>query len=209
MGALDFVSLASAPRTRYANKEKMMAYVQPASMRSTVIPEPNGIKIVIPAKRNWFILLFLSFWLCGWAVGEFTVPFEFLKNDTPSEAILFSLAWLGMWTVGGGFAIYAWLWQVKGQEIITLTPTALLIKRSLFGYGRQKEYGVQHLKNLRVAAQGFNPFDFSSAGQFWGISGGTIAFDYGAKTYRFGVGLDESEANQLVSQMKQLVRIAD
>jgi len=186
-----------------------MAYVQPALMRSTITPEPNGIKVVIPAKRNWFILLFLSFWLCGWAVGEFTVPFEFFKNDTPSGAKLFSLAWLGAWTIGGGFAIYAWLWQIKGEEIITLTPAALLKKRSVFGYGRQHEYGIQHVKNLRVAPQGYNPFDFASVGQFWGVSGGAIAFDYGAKTYRFGAGLDESEANQIVSQMKQLVKIPE
>lgn len=186
-----------------------MAFVQPALMRSTVTPEPNGIKVVIPAKRNWFILLFLTFWLCGWVVGEFSVPLVLFKQNTPAGAKLFSLAWLGGWTVGGGFAIYTWLWQLKGAEIITFTPSGLLKKRSIFGYGRQQEYSIQHINNLRVATQGYNPFDFSSGGQFWGISGGTIAFDYGAKTYRFGAGLDESEANQIVKQMKQLVKIPD
>jgi len=30
---------------------------------------PMGLEIVIPAKRNWFITLFIGAWLCGWLVG--------------------------------------------------------------------------------------------------------------------------------------------
>lgn len=105
-----------------------MGYVNPASMRSTILPESNGLKVVIPAKINWFLLLFLSFWLCGWAFGEFMVSFEFFKHNTPPGAKLFTIAWLGGWTVGGGFALYTWLWQLKGEEIVTVTPTAIIKK---------------------------------------------------------------------------------
>jgi hypothetical protein len=31
---------------------------------------------------------------------------------------------------------------------------------------------------------------------------GTISFDYGAKTFRFGAGLDEAEAHQNITQLK-------
>ena len=96
-----------------------MVYVSPGLMRSTVKSVPEGMEITIPVKRNWFILLFLSFWLCGWLFGEIFVPTQFLHAGTTVG--LFMLAWLGMWTIFGLFAIYAWLWQLNGKEIITIT----------------------------------------------------------------------------------------
>jgi hypothetical protein len=39
---------------------------------------------------------------------------------------------------------------------------------------------------------------------FWGIGGGLIAFDYGAKTFRFGASVDESEARDIVSELKAI-----
>jgi hypothetical protein len=41
----------------------------------------------------------------------------------------------------------------------------------------------------------------------YGISGGVIAFDYNGKTKRFGIGLKEEEATQLVEQMKNRLGI--
>lgn len=35
----------------------------------------------------------------------------------------------------------------------------------------------------------------------WGFRGGSMAFDYGAKTYRFGFGVDELEAHQIMEAL--------
>jgi len=78
----------------------------------------------------------------------------------------------------------------------------LAIKRDLFGTGRARQYDLAHVKHLRVVTPSFNPFDFSSALQFWGIGGGLIAFDYGAKTFRFGAGVEEAEAQGIVTRLK-------
>lgn len=187
-----------------------MPYVVPEGMRSVMTHEAGILTLTIPAKRNWFILLFLGFWICGWAVGEVMAPVSFLSGKAPTEAIIFMIAWLGMWTVGGAFAIYAWLWQVAGKEIIQVSTSSISRRRALFRFGATKEFGLAHVRNLRIAPpQGFNPFDFTAAGSFWGISGGTIAFDYGAKTFRVGQGLDEAEAQSIVRKIKEVVRIPD
>jgi hypothetical protein len=39
--------------------------------------------------------------------------------------------------------------------------------------------------------------------RFWGIGGGLIAFDYGAKTFRFGASLDEAEAQDIVKELNR------
>ena len=65
-----------------------------------------------------------------------------------------------------------------------------------------------HISNLRVSPQPFNPFNFSASLQFWGVGGGAIAFDYGARTYRFGGGVDEAEANQIIATIKERYKLS-
>lgn len=45
--------------------------------------------------------------------------------------------------------------------------------------------------------------DFRSSFSWWLGGVGMIAFDYGARTYRFGRGVDEAEAKQLVAELQR------
>jgi hypothetical protein len=179
-----------------------MAVIAPARPRGSVQEGPEGLEIVIPPRPNWFRTLFLGAWLCGWAVGEFMVPTTFLSRDLEPEARMFAMAWLAAWTLGGGFAIYAFLWSIFGRERVLLTPLSLRIKRDLFGTGRVREYELIHIRDLRCAPAIYNPHDFRSGMQVWGIGGGTIAFDHGSATVRFGAGLEEGEAKAIIERMR-------
>jgi hypothetical protein len=168
--------------------------VKPPGPRHAVTEEADGLAIRIPAKRNLFIIGFLSLWLCVWAVAEVLASIAFFTAaEMVPGASAFLLFWLCGWTVGGAFAIFVWLWQVKGCEVVTVSPTALSIRREVLGYGVTKNYDVAEVRGLRIAPLTFNPFDFRSGLAFWGIGGGMLAFDYGFKTYRFGGGVDEAE----------------
>lgn len=178
-------------------------FVKPSGPRHTVTEDREGLVIRIPAKRNIFLIGFLGVWLCGWLFGEVSALAVLLgvgKREPGTGVFMF--VWLTGWTVGGFFALYAWLWQVKGCEIITLSPSALGIRREVFGHGRSKLYDVTEIHNLRVAPMIFNPADFRTGMAFWGVGGGTLAFDYGFKTYRFGAGIEEAEA-RIILQMLQ------
>ncbi len=179
-----------------------MGKIEPPSRRSIVLDSPNGLEIIIPARKNFFTIAFVGFWLIGWGCGEvFAIRQLFFVEKGPNFPGLFLMAWLGAWTVGGGFAIFAWLWTVAGKERIILKPGTLSIKREVVGFGRNREYDLSHVSNVRISPQSYNPFDFSSGMKFWGIGGGLIAFDYGAKTFRFGTSVDESEAQDIVKEL--------
>jgi len=185
-----------------------MAKMNPSASRVIVTDGPGGLRLLIPAKRNWFIILFMGFWLCMWAVGEIMVPIQFLKGEIPGITVMFVLAWLGAWTVGGAFAIYLWLWNLMGRQIITIHGHTLTTRRDIGGYGFDREYDVSQVRDLRVSAMKFNAWDYSASLQFFGLGGGLVAFDYGAKTYRLGAGLDEAEANLLVGKITNRYAIA-
>jgi hypothetical protein len=155
------------------------------------------------------VILFVAFWLCGWAVAEILVAKQLLNGDAPPEGERFMLAWFGVWTAGGVFAIYAWLWQVMGKEIVIMRGQTFTIRRDIAGFGFAKEYNLTQMRDLRVEQVEFNPVDFSSSLQLWGVGGGVIAFDYGPRTYRFGAGLDEAEAKQIVMAIARRHRIPE
>lgn len=186
-----------------------MGKIQPADARITITETPHGLRIVMPCRRSWFVIGFLGFWICGWAVAEIMVAIQFLNGDAPPEGELFMLAWFGIWTVSGMLAIYAWLWQVWGKEIVIAQGQTFKTRRDIGGFGFDKKYDLQQIRNLHVRQVGFNPFDFSSSLQLWGIGGGVIAFDYGTRIYRFGAGLDETEAKLAVTAVKKRYRIQE
>jgi hypothetical protein len=155
------------------------------------------VEIIIPVRTNWFIVCFLGVWLCGWIVGEVMVPISMFSSGHQAP-IPFMIFWLAGWTVGGCFAGLTFLWQLLGREVVRVENSSIITKKAIGSWGRTKEFDLGHVKNLRVAPIGINMFDPSAASQFWGMGGGIIAFDYGAKTFRFGRGIDEPEAKRLI-----------
>jgi hypothetical protein len=151
-------------------------------------------------------ILFIGFWLVGWAFGEFTVVGSLISGKGFGGPSLFMIAWLGGWTIGGGYVMYILFWQLSGSEIIQVSNSGITTSRSILGFGLfPKEYSSEHIKELRVSASvnTNDLFGWSRASRFYGTGGGIIAFDYGAKTVNFGTGIDEAEAKQILSEIQQ------
>lgn len=186
-----------------------MAKIQPADSRITITNTLQGLHIVMPCRRSWFVIGFLGFWICGWAVAEVMIPMQLFQGNAPPGGESFMLAWFGVWTIGGLSAIYAWLWQVRGNEIVTVHGQTFRTRRDIGGFGFDKQYDFLQMRDLRVEQVGFNPLEFSSSLQLWGVGGGVITFEHRARTYRFGAGLDEVEAKQAVTAIQKRCRIQE
>jgi len=179
-----------------------MSRVSPPGDRATIADTPEGLLVSTPVRKHWFIILFLPVWLVGWVFGEVTVGRELLDFESPQgERVLFLVAWLAMWTLGGLFAFAVLLWSLFGVETVTVAGRSIMIRREVLGIGFRREYDMVHATNLRVAADSFNLFDPRAGLRFWGFGGGPIAFDYGSSTVRFANGLDEAEANRIVARI--------
>ena len=140
-------------------------------------------------------------------MGEVTASREVFLASSPIGAKLFIIFWLGAWTVGGGFAIYTWFRSFLGREVILINPMMLTIRQEAGKLGRSKEYELREVKSLRVEPLAYGYRNYSSNMQFWGMGNGLIAFDYGAKTFRFGSGVEESEAKDLVNMIRDKFKI--
>lgn len=179
-----------------------MAKVEVGKGRSQIEVTPSGLRITIPTKKNYFLILFLTFWLFAWSFGEVTVLAQVLNPESEAPK-LFILAWLGAWTVVGALAIYTWIWNVMGREIINVSNTELQHIRRLPFFQRSKEYDLSAISRLRAQSSDNSIFSSLNGMELWGISGGAVVFDYGHSTHKFGVHLDEAEASHIVSTIKQ------
>jgi len=194
-----------------------MAFEDPGKPRYTKHESARDMTICIPSKKNWFIILFLGFWLVGWVIGEVTAIgvlggglFKIISGALPDATTsgawafggLFMIAWLGGWTIGGAFAIYAWLWQVKGVEEIVISYEGLKINKKIPIWTSSKNYRLKDIVSLRVSNSCASIWNMSGGMEFWGITGGKLAFDYGAKTVRFGIGVDEAEAKRIIKDIE-------
>lgn len=175
----------------------MAEFVPVSPYRACLESVSGGVELIVPTKRNYFVLVFLSLWLCGWAAGEIQGAHSFASKaltDNPEPG--FTVVWLAGWTVGGAFAVLTLLWNLAGRERIVLGNDEFLIRREIFGIGFGKRYALRAVKEFRVVESSDppGPFGMQPRNPFGFGGGGPFAFDYGSKTIRFGSGIDVAEA---------------
>ena len=175
----------------------------PVNGRAVIRQEYNSMVVEIPAKRHWAHILFMMVWLGGWAVGEYFAVNTLLSSDGPLFANAFILFWLVGWTFGGGVAFYTVLWQLIGREIISVESGLLTIKRSVFGLGSTRKFETGSIKNMHVIPDQEISIPGIYNKKLSGRQGGKIRFDYGMKTIRFGMDIEEPEANMIIDRLRQ------
>jgi hypothetical protein len=188
---------------------------QPAKARYRIESEGSVLRLIIPSRKHWFIIFFFGFWSIFWlflTIGVLsTMVSGFLISAKDASQLpagflfpgLFLLVWLVLWIGGGLFAVYTWLWQLIGHEIVEVGPGSISITRKTLGFERPKTYDAAYIKALRVFP--YQPQTGWPGGynrQMWTRNTGTLAFDYGAKTIRFG-DMDEAEAKMALADILQ------
>ena len=172
----------------------------PAKSRARISEHGNELQIVIPSKKDYFVIGFVFLWMTGWFWGEASAIYVMVAN--PARTYLpfdgFLLVWLAFWTCAGAFTGSSLVRLVAGREVMTLSPGALLIERRPGVFRSPKRYSLEDSKNLRVDVRGgYSRFEV------FGYGGEVLAFDYGTKTVRFAAGIDEAEGKFIVGLLKE------
>ena len=55
---------------------------------------------MIPAKREWPLLLFLLFWFGAWTAAGIATVSDLVAGDAGEEGTAFTVFWLGGWARG-------------------------------------------------------------------------------------------------------------
>jgi hypothetical protein len=163
--------------------------------------------IVVNAARNWFVLPFLSFWLVLWTVGGIAAMAGVARG--PERGFL--AIWLIFWALGWLFAAGTIAWQFTGRTFVGVAHGALVHRWTMMLLSKTRQYDARHVGNLRAATSIWSMlrtgFMRSPYPPFLPMGGGSIAFDYGARTVRLLPEVDESEGQMIVDWLtKRLPR---
>jgi hypothetical protein len=193
--------------------------ITPPAPRHIVEKSISSVRVTLPSKKSIIHILWFCLWLFGWGymvygflyfAGMMYQAVELGKTATPeiqmgSGFIIFGGFFLIIFLVllaMGAVAIYAFLWLIAGKEVIEAETKVLKVSRQIFAWKRTREYSASAIKDLRPTTKesGFAPT--RSIQKLLGLNG-VIAFDYGAKTFRFGLEVDEAEAKQIIVAIKE------
>ncbi|MCB1494025.1 MAG: hypothetical protein KDJ77_19845 [Rhodobiaceae bacterium] len=177
-----------------------MSFVSPNSNRFSISAKGYDLEIVINADKNWFIILFFCFWLVGWAFGWITVAASLVSG---LDSSLFLVAWLFMWTLGGLFAGSVIIWSLFGRQHVIADRKTLSLAWSAIVPIRTLNYDVKQIRNVRADVQKFSYFFRTSIPNPFSTRYGSVAFDYGTRTVRFGINLDDAEAEAIVDTIRE------
>lgn len=174
-------------------------YEEPKAPRFRTVMENGREEIRVPARRNWFALLFLPVWLTAWTIGGGVAVYGLITTLDPFLAV-----WLCFWAIAWLFAAATIAWMLAGAEIVSVTGGDLDVGYRLFGYERAKRYRGDTISALGVAS-GRDPFRRLqlSVPFLPALRTGAVKFDYGARTIYFGGGIDEAEGRMIVDSLKR------
>lgn len=161
----------------------------------------EGLEITVTLPRNIPVIAFLSFWLCGWAMGEVFATGALISMIIKAKSLaeigpgFFLIFWLCGWTLGGYFAITTVLRSALGSDVININSSQISINEKIGSWGKPKLYDVPSIKNLRMLE---NPIPYTPVTPRTGgvQTGPVLAFDYKGSTVQFikGLTLEELEA---------------
>ena len=175
----------------------LMAKVNSNKRRTIVRQYAEGLEVIIFARQSRLVNLVLVFWMMGWVYGEVAILNKLISiGDKSPDAIL--VFWIGGWTLGGLFAVFLWLWNFRGREIIRISDSELRHSREYVFFSRSRYYQTSLITNLRLNPLSMDDLEIRGGMEFWGLTGGTVAFDYERGIQKFGLGIDEAEAIDII-----------
>lgn len=174
-----------------------------SSSRVAIQQSFSELTIEIRNRRNWLVVMFLSFWLIGWAMGEGFAVQQVIAGDTPLPARLFILFWLTIWSIVGLFVMYIMAMQLAGKEIITLNRSEMRIKKSVLEYGRERHYELFDIENIGYEQKSRALTSRRELINKVGMGAGRgLYFSYRGKTITFAQSAEPDEMRKILEQLR-------
>ena len=162
--------------------------------------ESDALEIIILRRKSWFMILGAVFSILFW--GFFAISFfqgtpavpisrgSDVYRPIDSQSSLLIGSFFGIIAL---FYVYFILAIVFGVETVRVSRNSVLITARILFFETKREYTYLHtsrLRNLQI-----------SEGSYSSGSTPSLAFDYGSRTIRFGRGIDEAEAAQILERV--------
>ncbi len=150
---------------------------------SLIIEESQErLKIVLPVKRNRFLLGLFSLCMIIWAVMTVAIVSAMIRENYNLLLNVMLVIWLGIWLWFGRVLWRRWQFLAANREILFINGERLILRRPLSLLGITDAYDMKHV----------GPFYMSD-------THACPTFDYAFQHVYFGQSLPAGEAVRLIS----------
>jgi hypothetical protein len=160
--------------------------------RLTWEPTGEGIRVEIPARQSWTILIQIL-WLIVWCGAGWLMLSRIHQGHLAATSI--PLIWLVGWAAGVVFVIASILWSLSGTTTLEVNSYQLRITRQMMGM----QVGSRCCANADVRNLRFVPNMIRGRSNI----PSHISFEENGRTRSFGSALAETEALALFDKMDQ------
>jgi hypothetical protein len=162
--------------------------------------------VISPTIERWQLGSLLV-WLLAWtACGAFFI-YALIVEGYGGNKLIVMIMLLSLWLYFEVRIGRAYLWRIKGLEIIKIDHNEFSIKDSIFNYGEAKKYQLAEFEVEDIENMHINPTSYSKVmnDSFWQVGQGTIVLKYHEREIYFGTQLENKDAAALAKLLKKLV----
>lgn len=167
----------------------MLAEIQDIQIEQT----PERLKVVLPIKRRWGLLLLFTALVLIWVTGliwgiKYTIWDIALSGERFAFWFtLMLLAWLFIWYRLGKIVWKQWQYYTANREILFIDQETLTVRRPVSFMGITDAYDMEHV----------TPFYFYDEKN-------CLAFAYGSQRIDFGYDLNPETAHKLAMALNEI-----
>ena len=173
--------------------------------RISIKRSETEVSIVIISLKEKTKNILLTIYLVVWSLSGIIVFSQYLVIPDPNTKIAL-LVWLGFWAYFEYKIFKAFMWRKFGVEKIKLRENKFQYKRDRAGKGKVTSYDFDFIKELRYIEPKENSFFENINNSYWVIAGERLAFDYYGKEIKFGIQLEEKDAQALLKIIKKEIK---
>jgi hypothetical protein len=176
------------------------------SERISLERQGTGVSVVIGTRLKRWQETLLIVWLLAWTACGAVFISALVHGPAPDMRAPL-LIMLAFWAYFELRIARVLLWRKFGFEIWRVLEGELLIKNSLFRYGKADRYFIANIQRLGLLNVDKTSWKWQMSDSFWTRGAEQLGFEYQRRKVAFGRGLTSAEANELAHLLsKELKR---
>ena len=157
------------------------------------------------SMEGWMMQALLA-WLILWStLGVYVLYYLFTKDLTREESLFFTV-YLVFWGYFEWKTLYAYLFKLKGFELIQLSADGLHIKRKVLFMEKANHFRLENIKKFEVIDSDNRSFGAVYQKSFWVVGNERIGFQNMNKKAAFGYQLEDADAKNLAHLMNRALK---
>ena len=153
--------------------------------------------IISPKTEDWKLWV-MFFWFLAWLTCGVVVIYTFFFTEDMIDSKVYFTTFLLFWFYFLYKISRVILWRKYGIEFIKIDEDRLSIKKSIFGFGKAREYLLDNIEKFELEPLKENSYAKVFNDSFWVVGQGTIVIISSQKEDNFGAQISLNDGKEIV-----------